>query len=333
MDHFARVCLETPSRSTRGHMAPNSPQAHSRGKTHGMRGRTMYSRGSNQEIRHLETTDQSVYYTDESVSDTDDTLTMYALDAQSVHSVTSENPAKRYFVQLPVSSTGASFTRVKFQIDTAATCNTIAQNMLKKLHPEPRISQSPYLLYPYGNSRPLKPLGQLQLVCDQQDRYETLVFQVLPDHVMGSNPALLSGGDSEHLGLLTVKAHEVYSTCVNKLNSSIDTPGYRCTERTSPESLHLTRESVLTKYEDTFKGIGCLGPTVHFKLKEDTHPVQMPIHRVPVTKRVKEKQAIDNYVKAGILKKVHEPTPWCSNELIRDSKEVLGVHRPQSNNQ
>jgi len=43
MDHFARVCLETPSRSTRGHMAPNSPQAHSRGKTRGMRKRTMYS--------------------------------------------------------------------------------------------------------------------------------------------------------------------------------------------------------------------------------------------------------------------------------------------------
>jgi len=271
-----------------------------------------------------------VYYTDGSVSDIDDTMTTYALDTQSVHSVTSEKPAKRYFVQLPVSSTGASFTRMKFQIDTAATCNTIAQHMLKKLYPEPRMTQSPYLLHPYGNSRPLKPLGQVQLVCDQQDHYETLIFQVLPDHVMSSKPALLSGGDSEHLGLVTIKSDEVYSisskiTCVNNPNTPTDTPGYQHTEQNPREPSRLTRQAILTKYEDTFKGIGCLGPTVHFKLKEDTHPVQMPIHRVPVTKRAKEKRAIDNYVKAGILKKVHEPTPWCSNELIRETPKKFRV--------
>jgi len=335
-DHFARVCLELPSRATRGFIAPNSSQARSRGRarsTRSMYGRAGYNRdnrsqGINQEIRHLETADRSVYYTDESVSDVEDMMTTYALDTQSVHSVTSEKHSKRYFVQLPVSSTGASFTHMKFQIDTAATCNTIAQHMLKELQPEPRLTHSPYLLHPYGNSKPLKPLGEVQLLCEQQDRYETLVFQVLPDHVMGSKPALLSGGDSEHLGLVTIKSHEVYSisskiTCVNDPNSSIDTPAYQCTEQNMHECL--TRQAILTKYADTFKGIGSLGPTVHFKLKEDTHPVQMPIHRVPVTKRAKEKQAIDNYVKAGILKKVHEPTPWCSNELIRETPKKFRV--------
>ena len=64
---------------------------------------------------------------------------------------------------------------------------------------------------------------------------------------------------------------------------------------------------------------------LHFKLKGDAHPVQMPVHRVPVTKRVKEKHAIDNYVREGILKKVDEPTPWCSNELIRETPKKFRV--------
>jgi len=124
-DHFARVCMNSRGRTR---------------DTRSLRGRTSYKRdnlnqGRYQDIRHL-TADRSVYYTDDtdSVSDIDDTMTTYALDTQSVHSVTSEKPAKRYFVQLPVSSTGASFTHMKFQIDTAATCNTVAQHMLKKLH-------------------------------------------------------------------------------------------------------------------------------------------------------------------------------------------------------
>ena len=147
---------------------------------------------------------------------------------------------------------------------------------------------------------------------------------------MGSKPALLSGGDSEHLALVSIKSDEVYSvsskiTCVNVQTIPLTYSCYRRTERNPLETSCLTRQAVLTKYEDTFKGIGCLGPTVHFKLKEETRPVQMPIHRVPVTKRAKVKQAIDNYVKAGILKKVHEPTPWCSNELIRETPKKFRV--------
>ena len=51
----------------------------------------------------------------------------------------------------------------------------------------------------------------------------------------------------------------------------------------------------------------------------------MPIHRVPVSKRAKEKQAIDRYVKDGVLKEVQEPTPWCSNILCRESPSKFRV--------
>jgi len=54
----------------------------------------------------------------------------------------------------------------------------------------------------------------------------------------------------------------------------------------------------------------------------------MPIHRVPLaslSKREKEKAAIDKYVAEGILEKVNEPTTWCSNILCRESTNKFRV--------
>lgn len=51
----------------------------------------------------------------------------------------------------------------------------------------------------------------------------------------------------------------------------------------------------------------------------------MPVHRIPVAKREKEKAALDKYVEAGVMAKVEEPTPWCSNELIRETPKKFRV--------
>ena len=50
---------------------------------------------------------------------------------------------------------------VKFQIDAAVTCNTISVGTLQSLFPAAVITRSPYLLYPYGNSKALHPIGQV----------------------------------------------------------------------------------------------------------------------------------------------------------------------------
>ena len=51
----------------------------------------------------------------------------------------------------------------------------------------------------------------------------------------------------------------------------------------------------------------------------------MPVHRIPVAKRAKEKEALDRYVREGVLVKVNEPTLWCSNELIRETPKKFRV--------
>ena len=46
----------------------------------------------------------------------------------------------------------------------------------------------------------------------------------------------------------------------------------------------LTKENILEQYKENLKGL---------ELSQDITPVQMPIHKVPVVKRDKEKAALD----------------------------------------
>ena len=147
-----------------------------------------------------------MYVRDDEQYDTsfdDDCGFTYSLEAQ-VHSVAGSSQAKGYFTTLALSMAGSAFTQVKFQIDTAATCNTMSLSTLQSLLPDADLKQSPYRLYPYRNLKPLEAEGQVELVCELQDRYVTLTFQILPDSSIESKPALLSGSDSERTGVITL---------------------------------------------------------------------------------------------------------------------------------
>ena len=52
-------------------------------------------------------------------------------------------------------------------------------------------------------------------------------------------------------------------------------------------------EDILAQYADTFEGLGQLGLAVHLETDESVQPVHMPVHRIPVTKRAQEKEALD----------------------------------------
>ena len=54
-------------------------------------------------------------------------------------------------------------------------------------------------------------------------------------------------------------------------------------------------------------------------------PIQIPIHRILVAKRAVEKSGLDKYEKAGIIEKVDELTPWCSNEIIRETPRKVRI--------
>ena len=52
----------------------------------------------------------------------------------------------------------------------------------------------------------------------------------------------------------------------------------------------------------------------------------MPVHRIPVAKREREKEALDRYVERGAIAKVNEPTSGCSNELIQETPKKFRIY-------
>ena len=375
-DHFSRVCLETGP--TQQAQPRKTTQWQARGRGRGDRTPRDWSQPvppRQQNIHLLHTTSDRhpvEYYTDDYQEQ------CYSLETRQIHSVRTDSAKKKYFVTLPMSATGSKFIPMTFQIDTAATCNTLSEDALHRLMPKMKLTKSPYLLHPYGDAQPLKPLGQIDLLCERDGRYETLTFQVLPRDVMMNKPALLSGSDCETLGLIIIKADEIFSLTTAVTDSTGKrAPTYQassshtsqasgsptantnstpkeatgCTldqpnqdkqhgEPTTPSPSkpimipskrrlaapgELTKENVLQQYPENFEGLGCLGPPVHFEVNTDVSPVQMPIHRVPVAKRIKEKEALDRYAAAGVIKRVEEATSWCSNEVIKETPKKTRI--------
>lgn len=228
----------------------------------------------------------------------------------------------KYYANLSCSSNGLDYTNLRFQINSAATCNTISHGIIQKHFPDTKLQESRYLLHPYGDSRPIKPIGQITLLCEKFKKYHTVVFQVVPSNIMNGKPALLSGKECVNMRIIKINSDNVYSLQQQQkdnqitMGTSIKPPMLKDTENkliNLTESL--TKEGLIEHYRDVFTGVGCLQHLVSFKVKDDVAPVQMPIHRVPLSKREKEKTSNERYVKEGILEKVNEPTPWCQYPL------------------
>ena len=84
------------------------------------------------------------------------------------------------------------------QLDTASTTNTLAVDDLRTMFPagfdiHGLIKPSTAILRTYGGV--IKPVGQVELVCETQGKFHTLQFQLLSKDVMGSQAPLLSGSD------------------------------------------------------------------------------------------------------------------------------------------
>ena len=84
-----------------------------------------------------------------------------------------------------------------------------------QLSGQPVVNPSPHVLLSYGDSPPIKPVGETELFCMHGNRSVALKFQIIPDTVMSSKPALLFGCDNERLDLLRVSSN-VHSIGLNE---------------------------------------------------------------------------------------------------------------------
>ena len=132
---------------------------------------------------------------------------LFALDTHSVRPVSMQK-GKKFFAAIKLSAAKNFFAWKTLQLDTVSTTNTLAVDDLRKMCPagfdiHGLIKPSSAILRTYGGGV-IKPVGQVELVCETQGKFHTLQFQLLNKDVMGSQPPLLSGSDFVRLGLIEI---------------------------------------------------------------------------------------------------------------------------------
>jgi len=143
--------------------------------------------------------------------------------------------------------------------------------------------------------------------------------------VHSSKPALISGRDSKRLGLLKFHKNRVFSSTTSDvkvphihLTSSNQTTPSQSAAIADQQPGNLQKDQLVTMFMDTFEGLGAVGQPVRLTLDPAVPPCNAGIHRVPVAKLEKVKTKLDDMVECGKLKKVDQPTNWCSNMTVRE---------------
>ena len=78
--------------------------------------------------------------------------------------------------------------------------------------------------------------------------------------------------------------------------------------------LPITKEYILRKYSNVFKGIGNLpGGPYHIRLEEQYKPVQHPPSSVPIAMQPTYRAELDRLVKESIITEVKEHTEWINS--------------------
>ena len=86
-----------------------------------------------------------------------------------------------------------------------------------------------------------------------------------------------------------------------------------------------SREQILQGYPDVFEGVGCFpGASYHIQIDQSVTPKQTPCRPILVHLKEAFQQEIDKMLKVGVLKPVHEATPWINNFVLVEGKDTLG---------
>ena len=86
-----------------------------------------------------------------------------------------------------------------------------------------------------------------------------------------------------------------------------------------------SKDQILHEYPDVFEGIGSFpGPPYHIQIDLSVTPKQTPCCPIPVHLKEVFKQEVDKMLQAGVLKPVHEATPWINSFVLVENKDRSG---------
>ena len=86
-----------------------------------------------------------------------------------------------------------------------------------------------------------------------------------------------------------------------------------------------SKKKILSNSPDVFDGIGRFpGPQYHIQLDPSVTPKQTPCHPIPVHLKEAFKQEVGEMLQVGVLKPVHEATPWINSFVLLEGKDRSG---------
>ena len=210
---------------------------------------------------------------------------------------------KGIFVDLdlsPPASTSPPIKRLRFQVDSGCSCNTIHITDLNKLPP---VSVNPSSVRLLDYSKAVIPTtGQTTLQCTRRGKsYEIVVQIITAEHYYAP---LLGLADSTRMGII---------------NYDVDTVNQLETAPSSPPPLgELTLDYIKLTHPELFEGLGKLSEPFSLTLNPEVEPIQAAPHRYAAPKLPVIKEALDKLIQTGQLVRVNEPTPWISNMVVRE---------------
>ena len=177
---------------------------------------------------------------------------------------------------------------VRCKLDTGAEANVISLKVLNSLKiPTRNIEPTMTKLRVFGGKM-ITPVGKVTLAVGKEKH--KLTFHVIPSN----DCTILGKNASEHLGYVK----RVY-VMINKS----------------------TKEEILEKYEDVFKGLGNFSTSYQIQLKADARPVIQATRTVLYPKQAKLKEPLDKMTAQGIIADVDQPTDWVSNLVITEKPD------------
>ena len=213
-------------------------------------------------------------------------------------------PDKGHFVLLDLKSPDSNHTiQGPFQIDSAASCNTLPSKHLSSM-PWATVIPTRTVIIPYA-SPPIQTIGQTTIEACKNNTTCNLTFQIVDT----DQPALLSTEASKTLGVLTLNADFIRKCATATPPSHPAADPSACnysaagpspippdtSKRTWPQLGTLTMEFISKNCPALFQGLGFLGPPVDFDMDPNVKPIHAPVHRQSISKLESIKTALDTH--------------------------------------
>lgn len=192
---------------------------------------------------------------------------------------------------------------LKAKIDTGSQGNALPLRLYRKMFPSQvdkdgtptDLTQSEVKLTGYGGHQ-IRQFGTCSIECSYKDKTECATFYVTEDK------------GSAILGLPTLQALGMIS-----LNYGIE-------QKSNSRTDHIrNKEDLISKYPETFRGIGKFEGQYHIHTSKDVPPVIHPQRKVPIQIKAKIKEELKEMRENGIIEKIQEgqPTQWVNSLVYR----------------